>query len=683
VHRKLAGRLLALVAIFAVAVLFLTYRLTMIQIVDGASYAAAVAGETYRTVPVTPTRGEILDTRGRVLAIERQTTLVYVIPNEVTDAAAEAQAMAPVLGEKASAIEPILSRRGGYRVVASHIGPLAADRLEAMGLAGIGFTPKTVRSYPDGAEPVVGFVNGEQVGVAGVEETYNRQLAGTAGLEKVMVDAVGRPLPSYGTTILKPAKAGDSLELTIDATLQAYAQSALAAAVKQHGATSGRAIIMNPQTGAILAMAQVPTYSPSTISATTPTDALVNQMVQYAFYPASVFKTVTGSLALLDGVANIHQTWDDPGYKIVQGVKIYTWNRKGFGILGWDGIFADSSDVAFMDLGLAVGVQNFFKGLNLFHLDRPTGIDLPGEATGITPPPQRTTQLDLAEMAFGQTLTVTPVQMAAAVAAIADGGVWHTPHVGKALITPTGTKMLAFPSQRILPTTIADDVIQGMKAVVEGGTGKVAQIPGYVLAGKTGTSSLVGLPTKQYIGSFICYGPVPDPRVLVYVQISDPRGAYYGDQTAAPVVKQLLKETFTYLRIPPNAPLPATTPITTVPDVIGMSPDQAIASLDLAGLIARVSGSGAAITSIQPRAGTQMKVGGVVFLAAGGASGAAGTVPSVIGLTTGAAASALFADGYQMAPSGSGYATAQNPAAGTKASQGTVVRVTFSPQGGP
>ena len=677
--RQIAGRLVRLGSALSVVALLLVLRLGDIQIVHGGAYATAVASEMDRTIPIQAKRGEILDTNGRLLAIQRSAVLVYSINDEVTAPATEAGTIASVLGLNEKSVERLLSTGKGYHVLANGATIAQENELQRDALPGIGFTPESVRSYPDPLEPALGFVNYAQQGVAGVEEIYNKDLSGTPGLERIEVDAAGEPLPVFGQAVVKQAKAGDSLELTLDATLQAYAQSAIVAGVKRAKATSGRVLIMDPQTGAILAMAQTPSYNPSNLVGAT-SQGLVDQSVQYAFSPGSVMKAVTGSLGLLYGSASTTEHWVDNGYKIVMGRKIFTWNRKGFGRLGWLGIFEDSSDVAFMDIGLGMGVPHFFEGLHLFHMDRPTGIDLPGEASGIRPPENRTTALDLAEMSFGQTLTVTPVQMAAAVAAVADGGVWHTPHVGKELITPVGVRPLHFPSKRIIPARVAKAVVEGMVAVVQKGTGKPAAIPGYVIGGKTGTSSLSLAANPYYMGSFIGYGPVPDPRILIYVQVTDPRGGqYYGDEVAAPVFKSLMEKTLAYERIPPNAPIPSQPQKVRIPDLKGLSIAEASAALEMDGLVMALQGRGSTVTSVSPAPGTLVNEGSTVTVQAKGSPVKRGTVPDVLGLTTRAAAEVLAEGGYQMAAKGEGIAVKETPPAAARLKVGDTVTVVFAP----
>lgn len=674
----MASRLVKVGFIFAAIGALLTLRLGQFQIIEGPHLAAAAQGEMERTVPIVALRGEILDDKGRLLAIERNATLVYAINPEIKDSVGEATAMSPILKIPVKTLEALFKKKGWYHVVAHGVGLDAVHALQSLFLPGIGYTPESIRSYPEGAaaEPVLGFVNSAQTGVAGIEQSQNALLSGTPGSEHLAVDALGQPIPSFGGTILPPVP-GTSLVLTVDATIQAYAQADIDAAVQADHALSGRIIVMDPQTAAVLAMVQSPNYNPSSWQGS-PALALVNQSVQYAYPPGSAFKPVTASLALMDHVATTQSTYFDPGSIVIDGIRVYTWKHKGFGKLTFDGIMEQSSDVGFAELALGIGKTRFFQGLQLFHLNRPTGVGLPGEAGGLRPNETRASKLDLGEMGFGQTLTVTPIQLAAAVSAIADGGVWHEPHVLQSTFGPNGKKTIPYASQRIIPVWVSQDVKTAMADVVAVGTGNKAQVPGYSVAGKTGTSSLL-LGPSTYIGSFIGFAPVKTPKVLVYVQINNPKGQFYGGDIAAPVFSELMTQVLTYLRIPPDQPTKAVPQTVTVPNLIGIGVPLAESQARLNSLAPTVGGQGDIVTAESPAAGTSVPAGSTLLLTAAGTPLLPGTVPDVMGLTTRSAAVILQKAGYTIWPVGEGVATIQLPAAGSSLKAGSVVKVVFSP----
>ncbi len=683
------GRLTILGLVFSALAAILLIRLAEVQLVIGPTLAAQGAAEVNRTISLTPLRGEILDSNGQPLALETPATLIYVITPEVTDAKGEATAMAPILHVPEATLQAELSAQGWYHVIERAATAAQVNALKQLFLPGIGYTAEQVRKYPDGVigQPVVGWVSGSQVGIAGVEQSYNQILSGTPGQAKVKVDALGQPLPSYGIQVTRQPIPGKSVQLTINGTLQAYAQATITADVTGHKGTSGRIIIMDPSNGAILAMAQYPTVNPNQWQ-TAPVQALANQSVQYAYQPGSIFKPMVAALALMDHVATLQSRYYDPGYKIVDGLKIHTWKRNGYGWLSFDGILAYSSDVGFMDLGLALGLNNFYAGLHLFHLDRPTGIDLPGEATGVWPPLASANILDLAEMSFGQTLAITAIQEAAAVASIADGGVWHTPHVAQAIISPNGQKQtLTFPSKRILPTWVATDEMQGMLQVVSSqGDAANAEVAGYVVAGKTGTSQLSPRAKVQtYMASFIGVAPVPNPKVLILLEVNNPQNVanqpgyyYYGDQVVVPTFPQLMSNVLRVLGIPPQTPVPAPVVAVSVPNLSGVAVSTAQADASLFGLHLQVSGTGQVVSNQFPTAGAQVSVGSTLRVNTTSVVTGQGVVPDLLGLTMRQAAIQLSAVGLTFWPHGAGLAVSQTPTAGTKLAAGAPVQVTFT-----
>ncbi len=683
------GRLTTLGLIFTAVAAVLVVRLAEVQLVIGPSLAKQGAAELNRTISLTPLRGEILDSSGQPLAIESPATLIYVITPEVTDAKGEATAMAPILKVPEATLQAELSASGWYHVIDHAATAAQVAALKQLFLPGIGYTAEQIRKYPDGiiGEPVLGWVNASQVGIAGVEQSYNQVLAGTPGQAKIRVDALGQPLPSYGMQVTRQPIPGQSIQLTINGTLQAYAQATITADVTQHKGTSGRIVIMNPNTGAVLALAQYPTVNPNQWQSA-PVQAQADQAVEYAYPPGSIFKPMVAALALLDHVATLQSRYYDPGYKVVDGLKIHTWKRTGYGWLSFNGILAYSSDVGFMDLGLALGLDRFYAGLHLFHLDRPTGIDLPGEATGVWPPLASANVLDLAEMSFGQTLAITAIQEAAAVAAIADGGVWHTPHVVQAIISPSGQKRtLSFPSKRILPSWVAADEMQGMEQVVSSqGDAPNAEVAGYVVAGKTGTSQLSPeAKTQTYMASFIGVAPAPHPQVLILLEVNNPQNVfnqpgyyYYGDWVVVPTFPQLMSNVLRVLGVPPQTPLPQPAVAVTVPDLSGMALSTAEADASLIGLHLSVHGGGKVVTNQFPAAGATVNAGASVSVNTASVALGPGYVPDLLGLSMRQAALELSAAGLSFWPTGSGLAVGQSPAAGSKLAPGAVVRVTFA-----
>ena len=681
-RRLVARRAISVIVILGVLALGLVARLFYLQILAGSVYGHAALAEQYARLPLPPVRGTITDRNGRVLALETPGEALWAMPRSMRDPRAMARSLAPILGESSAKLRKVLSSRLAFVWLSYHVTEEQAARIQALGTYdGLGLQPVSWRIYPQGdlAGSVIGFVGVDQNGLAGVELSYNRQLSGRPGTELVKVDALGNPLPQYGVRV-SAAVPGDGLETTLDLSIQAFAQQDLKAAIKLRHASGGRIVVLNPDTGAILALAQYPEPSPANWQAYPQSD-WADEPIEYAFEPGSTIKPVTAAAALTTGVATPSWSIIDKGSMVIDGIRIFDWIPTGFGRLTFDGIMEESSDVGFATLAIDIGASALYHFYDLFHLDRPTGIDLPGETAGLIPPENQATNLDLGEMGFGQTIAISPIQLAAAVAAIADGGVWHTPHVGKALLLPGGGKQaLTFPSQRVVTPLVASEVQTAMVKVVAKGTGNLAQVKGYEIAGKTGTANVVGkagkFKTGDFLASFIGFGPLPNPKVLILVQLDDPKGLFYGGDVSAPVFSQLFGQIMDYLGVPEGTAVLRPQKVA-LPRLAGLTYAEAALRLDALGLLMQSTGSGAQVVGQSPAPGGSVSPGATVTVQLGGSKQAAG-VPDVLGLTVQQADAALAARGYRLVPKGSGVAVHEKPAPGTILKSGESVTVVFT-----
>jgi stage V sporulation protein D (sporulation-specific penicillin-binding protein) len=681
-RRLVVRRTVAVLAILSVLALGLVVRLTYLQVIAGSIYGQAALAEQYAHLPLPPVRGSITDRNGRVLALETPGEALWAMPRSIRDPRTMARQLGPILGESAAKLEKVLASRQAFVWLSYHVTVGQAARIQALGTYdGLGLQPVSWRIYPQGdlAGAAIGFVGVDQTGLAGVELSYNKQLSGKPGTEVVKVDALGNPLPQYGVHVT-PAVPGDGLETTLDLSIQAFAQQDLAAAVKLRHAKGGRILVLNPNTGGILAIAQYPEPNPANWQ-NYPQTEWADEPIQYAFEPGSTIKPVTASAALTTGVATPSWSIMDKGSMVIDGIRIFDWIPTGFGRLTFDGIMEESSDVGFATLAIDMGASALYHFYDLFHLDRLTGVDLPGETPGLIPPENQATKLDLGEMGFGQTIAISPIQLAAAVSAVADGGIWHTPHIGKALLLPDGGKqVLSFPSQRVITPLVASEVRTAMLKVVTKGTGNLAQVKGYEVAGKTGTANVVGkagkFKTGDFLASFIGYGPLPNPKVLILVQLDDPKGLFYGGDVSAPVFSQLFGQIMDYMGVPTStAALQAQR--VSVPDLAGLTYAEAALRLDGLGLLMQGQGSGTKVTSQTPASGVKVAPNTLVTVQLGGSKGSTG-VPDVLGLTVQQADRALASRGYRMVPSGSGVAAHQKPGPGTALKSGQSVTVVFT-----
>lgn len=681
--RGLRRRIVALGAVGTAVLALLVLRLGDVSVVQGPGLRAYAVSERTRTVTTPALRGEIVDAEGHMLAGNIVDDSVSVAPKILT--AADVKTLAGALGTTAAQIRARMKAGTPlYAMVATDVPDSVGTRVGALGLPDVVVAPQGQRTYPNGnlLGPVLGFVGSQNQGLAGLEYAYNRVLTGTPGVTTEQVDAGGNVIASLPARVV-PAKPGDTLHLTIDRTLSEFAQQVLDAGVRKTHAHDGRIVMLDPQTGAILATAQYPSANPNDPAAGSG-QAWDDQIVQNVYPPGSTFKPVTAAGALRDGVIQAGSTWYDPGYKVIDGVMLHGWEYpNSFGRVGLTKAFEVSSDIAFMDIGLAMGTGRFYQNLRLFGLTKAPPIDLPGAAAPLILAQGLVHPIDLANEAFGQTNAYSAVQLAMADSAVATGGLLVQPHVVSEITAPDGKVVERIPThviRRVMPTWAAKDILKGMEAVVSPvGTGAAALVPGYTLAGKTGTAQLTvnGKVANVYMSSFIGFGPIPDPRVLILVQLNKPAGAFYGGQIAAPLFGQLMGQTLRYLGIAPTKPLPATG-VRKVPAVVGDSVGTAERAVSQAGLVPLSLGAGKVVVAVSPAAGTPVTKAGTVILVLGGATlKTHAGVPDLEGLTLRKAALLLERRGLRLIAQGSGLAVHQTPAAGTPLPAGGTVRVTF------
>jgi stage V sporulation protein D (sporulation-specific penicillin-binding protein) len=425
-------------------------------------------------------------------------------------------------------------------------------------LPGITLVPIERRVYPDGAlaAQVLGFVGANGNGLAGVEYADNRILAGRPGQWTVATDINGNPLPAW-TQVARPPVAGDTVELTIDAAIQYEAERLLARDVRKFHARNGTVIIMRPATGAILALANYPTFNPNRYAAFNPstyTDWAITDPIP----PGSIFKPVTASAGLQDGVVTPTTEFDTVGYQIVDGVRIDDWMPHGWGWISFTRGLELSSDQVFMDVGLKLGAARLYRMIRAFGFFHPSGVGLPGDSAGIFIPLSQVNAVDLATIAFGQGIAVTPLQEATMINAVANGGTLFKPRIRRAILAPDGRVLKRFGpvvEGHPITRTVAHDLHVMMEREVGYGTGIPAQVPGYTWAGKTGTAQQIvdgRTSSTVYVSSYAGYGPMPHPRFSMVVMINDPKGAIYGAEVAAPMWSAMARWLMHYWHIPPD-----------------------------------------------------------------------------------------------------------------------------------
>lgn len=546
-HRLFIALLLALLWVSAIVA-----RLHHLQVDQHEVYAQRAARQQQRIVSLDPPRGTIRDARGRELAVSAEVLSVYAVPREIEDPAAAAADLAPVVGRDRARLAHELGQRGEFVWVGRKLDRPKGRAVQELGLDGIYFVPENKRYYPMRglAAQVIGYAGTDNQGLAGLESHYDALIAGTPARRTVLRDA-RQTTALHPSLTLTHAQPGLDLELTVDASIQYVVEKELARAVSAHGARRGVAVVLEPHTGAVLAMATVPGFDPNRFASASP-ERWRNRAVMDAYEPGSTFKVVTAAGALEHHLFGPFDRIDcEMGAITLAHTRIR--DHKPFGVLTFREVFTHSSNVGAVKTGLALGNERFHDVIQAFGFGRRTGIDLPGESHGIVPPLSRWGGLTRAYVGFGQGISVTPIQLVTAVGAIANGGRLMRPYV----VARVGEKerkpeVVGHP---IAPSTVRQ-VRQLLEEVVEEGTGGGAAVAGYRVAGKTGTAQKPapggGYSRDRVVASFVGYVPAADPALVGLVLLDEPTRGVYGGEIAAPTFARIAGQVLLYLGAPPE-----------------------------------------------------------------------------------------------------------------------------------
>jgi cell division protein FtsI/penicillin-binding protein 2 len=551
-NRRIRLLLVIFVLVFAVTLA----RAVWLQGVRAASLGAMATRQHHETVVVPAGRGTIYDTNGVQLAIGEQTTTVYADPRQIVDARAIAVAAHRLLGVDANQLYPeLLNRKSGFVYVKRFADPKAASEFLKKGFAGVNGYPEEKRMYPQRnvASPVIGFAGTDNKGLGGLEIEYNRQLTGKPGRQTIVRDPFGRAIDVISATA---ERQGRDVFTTLDNKIQANAEQVLRDTVSSWRARSATAVVLDPHTGAILAMAQAPGYDANKASSVPP--ALQrNRAVTDTYEPGSTFKLVTIAAALSTGTVTPDTKFRLPYSIPVSDRIVHDAEPRGTETLTVSQILSHSSNVGAVTIAEKLGAPTVAEWITKFGFGEQTGIDFPGESPGQVLPLDKWYGSTIGNVPIGQGIAVTPLQLAAAYAAIANGGVWVQPH----LVERVGGGFRHGLKHRRIVSPAVDDALKTMLTGVvdeHGATGNAAAIPGYTVAGKTGTAQVPGphgYTTGKYVASFVGMVPVKKPRILVCVVVDDPHGAIFGGVVAAPAFAQIAKFDLQYLAVPPNAPV--------------------------------------------------------------------------------------------------------------------------------
>ncbi len=681
-----------------VVFVLLEFRLVWLQLVRGTWFQQQALANRIRRITVEPERGIIYDRRGRELAVSINADAVYAIPAEVKKSGKAqfiAQKLASILGLQEEEVYQRITQNQQSVWIKFKLEPEEAQKLRKLRLPGIGIIPKPQRFYPkkELAAHVLGIAGDYNQGLEGIELSYDKELAGISGRLLIECDAAGREIPEATHKYIPPQQ-GLNVVLTIDQTIQYIAERELEKVVQQWHPKSATIIVMDPNTGEILALANRPTFDPNNFKEY-PTAARRNIAICNSYEPGSTLKIITLAAALEEGIVKENEHFYDPGYIKVGDRVIRCWNHQGHGDQTLAEVVQNSCNPGFISLGLRLGVDRFYKYLEAFGFGRPLGIDLPGEAKGLLMPKEKVTQVDLACISIGQGNAVTPIQLLSAVSAIANGGKLMKPYVVKELQNREGKVVKRFRPQvirQVISTETARKVSRLLEGVVSYGTGRNAYIEGYAVAGKTGTAQKPlpggGYSATEYIASFVGFAPSDDPRLAALIVVDSPQGyPYYGGTVAAPVFREVMRDSLRYLGVPMRyqpGEEQQEKKFVIVPSVVNLSVDEAEEILSQAGLRAVCTGEGSRVRSQVPPDGAQVEKGSEVLLDLGGfeiQNNSEVVVPELKGKSLREVAELLGVLDLLLVPEGDPYPTGvaveQNPPAGVQVKPGTKIQVKF------
>ena len=544
--RLIDRRIGLLFALFLALLAVAGLRATWLGTVKAGALSERAVSQQIEDLTVDARRGTIEDRNGIELAVSEDSVTVFAHPFLIDDPARVAGRIAPLIGQAESdLLEKLSDRKSSFVYLRRKMDASLGQKIEDLGIEGIGTVVEPKRTYPQGylASQVLGMVGTDNVGLSGLEYSREEELHGEDGKRRLVKDALGEPVSMVEVERSRP---GEDLQLTIDARIQERTEAVLAEVGQTYTPKGATAVVMDPRSGEILALANWPRVDANNVDGA-PALARQNRAIQANFEPGSTFKAITVSGAIEEGLVEPSTQLSVPPFIQVADRTVGEAHDGGGGTFSVADILARSSNVGSVMVGLKLGARPFDKWVRRFGFGQPTGVDLPGEEGGIVLRPENYSGSSMGNMPIGQGIAVTPMQMAAAYTAIANHGVMRRPYV------IAGN---APPARRVLSKRTAAEVSKMLEGVLAaGGTAEEASVEGYTLAGKTGTAEKAikgGYSKTDFIPSFIGYAPAKNPRLLVAVMVDTPRGDYYGGTVAAPAFERIMEFALPYLKIPPE-----------------------------------------------------------------------------------------------------------------------------------
>jgi len=627
--KNLSKRLLAITIAIVFFVCLVLVKIFCLTIVDSETLKYRALSQWLRDLPLTASRGKIVDRNGVVLASSYTTYDVYVRPADMNDALEMSYYLAKYTGQSQEKLyEKIYKKNYSEIKVASSLQKSVVQEMLNNYKSGVFFSENTTREYDYGTllSQIIGFVSSDNDGQTGLEKFYNKYLKGVNGETLVESDLKGTTL-SDSTTYYIDAIDGLNIKLTIDFAIQNILEEEITKAYLNNSAASATGIVMDPKTGEILAMSIKPSVDLSNL----PRDDIQTLLklsrataITDAYEPGSTFKILTTAIAMEEGLTSKNDYFYCSGYRIVNGVKINCHRRSGHGSQSLAQGLSNSCNCVFMELINRIGLSKFYDYLEKFHLTSGYKLDFPGEGKAVLMPEQAVTPGDLLRMGFGQSVAITPLGLINSVSAVANGGYLMQPHFVKEIYSNNGnvvyTKQDTILS-KILSESVSASISSMLEEVVSKGGGKKAAVAGYDIAGKTGTAQKYengAIAQGKYVASFIGYAPFDNPDYIVLVIVDEPKGAYYGGTVAAPIAGTIFERIFETKGVETNNNLEADKKALEanieLPNLTGMTLNEAVAILNSLGLQYLTQGEGKTVTGQISPPGTMVFSGDVVLL---------------------------------------------------------------------
>lgn len=555
------------IALFVGLLLFIIVglcgRIAWMQLIQGAELTARMKSQVGENRTLQSPRGTIYDRDGRELAVSMMTKSLYVDPSQVKDADQLATDLAPILHMTVEDIKERIDRGGGFVWLKRRLEPDVVEQvrkvIHARGLNCLNFEEESKRYYPNEmlAAQVLGFVGTDDIGLDGIELMSDSLIKGKTTKQFVMTDKNNKPIFNsvFSNNSFEKCK---NIYLTLDSTIQFIVEQTLDKAMLETKPRAITAIVMDPNTGEILAMANRPTFNPNKFYDYT-INEWKNRAVSFVYEPGSTFKAIIAAAALQEGLVTPEKTFVVPEYVTVSGRRIQNWTSENYGTISFTEIMKNSVNTGIVQVGMQVGATKLDAYIRSFGFGEATGIELPGEEGGILFDPKDMRDSDLATMSIGQSIAVTPIQLASAMSAIANKGVLLKPHILKSVHNSDGSVYIESKVdmiKRVITEDTAASLVGMLEQVVSSGGGNKAAVKGYRIAGKTGTAEKIrddgsGYLAGHYIASFCGFAPVEDPKITILIMIDDPAGVYYGGQIAAPIAGEIFEQILRYLNVKP------------------------------------------------------------------------------------------------------------------------------------